>query len=329
MQTVKVEAPSTIANLVCGFDIFGMAIASPSDTLTLTRVSQPGITLEHFDDFGLPTDPDKNIVGVVLKAAHQQFPMTGGLHAQIRKAVRPGSGLGSSASSAVAAAYAYYELFLRSVQSLPDAQSLQSLNWHSGMPLPTQDDILEWAMCGEEFASGTRHADNLAPCFIGGITLVRTVPSLQITPLRIPDLFVVVLHPNCTIRTEAARSILPQEISLKTGIRQLEFVAGFVAGLEQNNLQLIADSMYDEFAQPFRSKLIPGFSEVMQAGKSSGAIGGGIAGSGPALFMFTEGESEAKQVAQAMENTFRKGGTDCTSWVTKISRQGVRCVDSC
>ena len=144
-----------------------------------------------------------------------------GLHAQIRKAVRPGSGLGSSASSAVSAAYAYYQLFVRSIQSMDGAHSPQSANSPQSAHndeinrVPTQEDVLEWAMHGEEFASGTRHADNLAPCLMGGITLVRTGPPLQITPLRIPDLYVVVLHPDCTIRTAEARSILPQELSLK------------------------------------------------------------------------------------------------------------------
>lgn len=338
--TVTVEAPCTIANLVCGFDILGMALTLPSDTLTLTRVSRPGITLEHLDEFDLPADPDKNIVGIVFKSAQQQFPMEGGLHAQIRKAVRPGSGLGSSASSAASAAYAYYELFIRGVQNQDDANgrsdthvradthSLQSAGYRENRLMPNQNDVMEWAMSGEEFASGTRHADNLAPCLYGGITLVQTGPPLQITPLRIPDLYVVVLHPECIIRTAEARNILPKQISLQTGIRQLGFVAGFVAGLEQNNPQIIAANMHDLFAEPFRSTLIPGFSEVMQAGTTKGALGGGIAGSGPAVFMFAEGEAVTNQVAQAMEVAFRKGGINCTTWVTKISRQGVRCIES-
>jgi len=376
---ITIQAPSTIANLVCGFDILGMAVTSPSDILTLTRVSQPGITLHHEDDFGLPIEPEKNIVGVVLAAAQRQFPMSGGLHARVRKAVQPGSGLGSSASSAAAAAYAYCTLYIGSMQtnqslqitnkseiqmiekSIPsDFDTGEVVHFQSnllnspGSPIgqkenetneritknrskatqtyyspkiPTLYDVLDLALQGEEFASGSRHADNVAPCIWGGITLLSPEMPLKITQLRIPELFVAILLPKLIIKTSQARQVLPREVTLQTAIRQMGFLAQFVAALEQNNYELLASSLRDEIAEPYRQRLIPGFSEVMQAGRNAGALGGGIAGSGPAMFMLVRDESNAHLVAVAMERAFRVGQLECSAWVSQICKKGICATD--
>ena len=305
MKTIKVKAPATVANLVCGFDILGMALEHPQDEMELTLLNKPQLIIQHKDKYGLPTAPEKNVAGVALVALMKAYKKPIGFKVVINKIIKPGSGLGSSAASAAGAVVAANKLLK---------------NYFS------KTELVQFAMCGEELASGSKHADNIAPCIYGGVCLIRSNDPLDIIPLATPKLFVTVVHPQIEIKTSEARAILPKEISLKSAVKHWGNVAALVAGIEQNNSEIIANSLRDEIIEPVRSKLIPGFDRVKKRSLTVGAIGGGISGSGPSIFMFSTTKKIAEKVEKEMIAIYQELNIEAKTYVSKISKQGVSVV---
>lgn len=302
-KSVQVHAPATVANLVCGFDVLGMALHRPDDVMTLTLKDEPGITIEHTDIYQLPTEPEKNVAGAALLAMLEELDNPPGFHLVTDKRIKPGSGLGSSAASSAGAVVAANELL--------------------GKPF-SNEDLVRFAMNGEKVASGVKHADNIAPAIYGGITLIRSIFPLDIVQLSGPPLFVTVVHPQIEVRTADARQILRKEVQLKSAIKQWGNIAGLVAGLLKQDYALIGRSLEDVIIEPVRSILIPGFDDVKSQSREAGALGGGISGSGPSIFMLSEKESTANEVEQLMQDVYTKLGIDFKTYVTSISYEGVR-----
>ncbi|WP_205703457.1 homoserine kinase [Hymenobacter radiodurans] len=179
-------------------------------------------------------------------------------------------------------------------------------------------------MFGEEVASGAQHADNIAPAIYGGVTLIRATEPIDVVPLSAPPLHVTVVHPQIEVRTADARQMLKQQVSLKSAIHQWANVAGLVAGLLKADYQLIGRSLEDVIVEPVRSILIPGFAAVKSCSLEAGALGGGISGSGPSIFMLSEDEATAQAVASAMRAVYEKLSVDFHIHVSTINSVGVR-----
>lgn len=303
MKTVTVLAPASVANLVCGFDVLGLALADPADEMTMSLAAEPGLTITHTDAYGLPEAPEKNVAGAALLAMMKELDPSTGFHLTINKCIKPGSGLGSSAASS-AGAVAAANLLLDNRFS--------------------NEDLVRFAMSGEKLASGVKHADNIAPCLYGGITLIRSILPLDIVKLSFPDLFVTVVHPQIEVRTSDARQILRKQVLLKDAIKQWGNIAGLVAGFMQKDYELIGRSLEDVIIEPVRSILIPGFDEVKLKCKEAGALGGGISGSGPSVFMLSVEERTARRVAEVMEQVYGNLGIEYKIYVTKINERGVK-----
>lgn len=302
MKKVKVSCPATVANIVCGFDILGMALNEPSDIMELTLLDEPRVQISNRDDFNLPVDPLRNVAGVVLLAIMEKMKGKVGFDVIMEKHIMPGSGIGSSAASAAGAAVAANHLLGNIFNA---------------------DEMVQFAMVGEKLASGVKHADNIAPCILGGVSLVRSIHPLDIIPLAAPDLFVTIVHPQIEVRTSDARQILKEKILLKDAIRQWGNIAGLVTGFLKNDHALIGRSLEDVIIEPVRSILIPGFSEVKMKCREAGALGGGISGSGPSIFMLSSDRQTAVAVAGVMKGIYQQIGIDYITYVTTINKHGV------
>jgi homoserine kinase len=184
--------------------------------------------------------------------------------------------------------------------------------------------LVRFAMNGEKLASGVKHADNITPCIYGGVTLIRSIFPLDIIPLASPPMYVTVVHPQIEVKTSDARQILRKEVQLKDAIKQWGNIAGLVAGFLQNDYDLIGRSLEDVIVEPIRSILIPGFDEIKTKCKEAGALGGGISGSGPSVFMLSKEEKTANAVAQIMKEVYEKIGVDYHTHVTTINNDGVK-----
>jgi len=302
MKKVIIHSPATVANLVCGFDILGLALREPFDRMELAWTDEPGVQVKNLDDFDLPAEPARNVAGVVLQAMLEQSGSTRGFVLQSDKRIKPGSGIGSSAASAAGAAV--------------------GANYLLGNRF-SRDELVQFAMLGEKLASGVKHADNIAPCILGGVSLIRSIHPLDIVSIPSPELFVTVIHPQIEVRTSDARQILKQMVSLKDAIRQWGNIAGLVTGFMKNDLALISRSLEDVIIEPVRSILIPGFEEIKHGCREAGALGGGISGSGPSVFMLSEDETRARATETVMRDIYTRIGIDFNTYVTTINQQGV------
>lgn len=305
MEKVSVLAPATVANMVCGFDILGFALDEPNDLMTVRLLAERKIEIIHRDNFNLPTEATKNVAGVALLAMLEKIEENIGFEIKITKKIKPGSGIGSSAASAAGAVIAANHLLNNRF---------------------TKPELIEFAMSGEELASGSKHADNVAPCVLGGVILVRSNEPLDVIKLDFPELFVTIVHPQIEVKTSDAREILKQQVLLKDAIKQWGNVAGLVAGLMKKDYELISRSLEDRIIEPTRSILIPKFDRIKTESKRAGALGGGISGSGPSIFMLSRTEEIARTVEDVMRQNYQNIELEFNIYVTKINSNGVSIV---
>ncbi len=305
-RSVRVAAPGTVANLVCGFDVLGLCLEAPYDEMLVKVIAEKKVIIQSADGYPLPTDPMQNTAGAPLVEMLQDLNADFGFDVLIKKNIKPGSGIGSSAASAAGAVVAANHLLHNSF---------------------SKEQLVRYAMSGEKVASGVKHADNVAPCIYGGITLIRSIFPLDIVPINSPALWVTVVHPQIEVRTSDARQILKKQVLLKDAIKQWGNIAGLVAGFMKNDLDLISRSLEDVIIEPVRSILIPGFNEVKVQSKAAGALGGGISGSGPSIFMLSTDKNTAIAIKNEMQQIYTKIGLDHHVYVTTINPKGVKILD--
>lgn len=309
---VKVFAPASIANLGPGFDALGVALEGLGDVVQARRTERPGVALVEMtgEKENIPTDPAKNCAGraaeSVLKQLKGKAAKEAGLEMKLHKGLPQGSGLGSSAASAVGGAVAAHLLFGSALGS---------------------NTLLEAALEGEVLASGCRHADNLAASLLGGFTIVRSHAPLDVIRLELPSAmrFVVVL-PGMEIETRFARSVLPEMITLKDAKSNWANTAALVAAVAHGNLADFGRAVDDQVVEPVRSKLIPGFADVKRAALEAGAHGCSISGAGPALFAVANSDT-AERVALAMHAAFQRHGLPSRHFICPPDNRGARRLD--
>lgn len=309
MDQVKVFAPATVANVACGFDVMGFALETIGDEITVTKTTELGLRITEITGCsGLPTDPEKNVATVAVQALLDALPkqINQGFEFKLVKNVMAGSGLGSSASSSSAAVYA--------------------VNILLGKPF-TDHELVYFAMQGERAASGTAHADNVAPSLLGGFTLVRSYDPLDVIELDYPkELYATIVHPQIEVKTSDSKKILRKEISLRDAITQWGNVGGLVAGLAKGDYGLISRSLQDVIAEPVRSMLIPLFNEAKQSAIKLGALGCSISGSGPSIFALSKDRKTAETISSSFKFMYKSNQIEANTYVSKINSKGAEVI---
>ena len=304
MRNVRVFAPASIANLGCGFDIMGLALDEVGDILEMTASEGSGISILNQTSVPLPEDIEKNVITPVIRKFFAMTGLSGRVEVTVLQKIYPGSGIGSSAASSVAAAFGLNELFDRPLSTL---------------------DLVVCAMEGENLASGGYHADNAAPSLMGGIVLIRGYEPLDLIPLPVPDNFYCsVVHPEIVVSTKEARSVLPKTVPLNDAISQWGNVGGLVAGLHLGDLALVGRAMKDVVAEPYRKQFIPGFDALREKILAAGAMALNISGSGPSVFALSDSRETAVRAGAVMRTHFTSLGIGCDVYITKVAKQGAR-----
>ncbi len=306
LKEVRVFASATVSNIGCGFDIMGFAIEEPGDEILLRVSNSSGVKISLItgDNERLPYTPELNTAGAPVISMLKKFAPSIGIEIEIHKKMPFGSGLGSSAASAVAATFAMNHLL--------------ELNL-------TPYELLPFALEGELIASGSIHADNVAPSLYGGFTLIRDYNPLDIIKIECPaNLYCTILYPNIEISTKTAREILPKEIPLSKAITQWGNCSGLVAGLLTNDYSLIGRSIKDVVVEPYRAILIPGYYQIQQAALNSGALGCNISGAGPSMFALSNGQEIAQKVGDTMLKELLKQNLNGELYLSPINKLGPR-----
>jgi homoserine kinase len=306
MKSVRASAPATVANVSCGFDIFGFAVASPADEVVVTLTDKPGVVIREIvgDDGRLPLDASRNTSGVAVIEFLKAIKSEQGAEITLYKHLALGSGMGSSAASSVAA--------------------LVAINHLHGEPL-SRKDLLPFAMESERIACGSAHADNVAPSLLGGFVLIRGYDPLDVTSIPTPaGLFCTLVHPHLELKTEDSRRVLKATIPIKDAITQWGNIAGLVVGLMKPDFALIGRSLKDVVAEPIRSVLIPGFDRIKEEAVKAGALGCGISGSGPTIFALSTDAATAQRVGEAMQAQFTELKLKSDVFVSEINNAGAK-----
>jgi homoserine kinase len=306
--TATAFAPATVGNVGVGFDILGHSFPVIGDRVTARRVAAPGVRVVAIEGTteSLPLEAARNTAGRAVLSLAEENSLSFGIELTIDKGIPLGSGLGGSAASAVAAVVA--------ANALLDA------------PLPSLE-LLAHAITGEAVASGSRHADNIAPALFGGLVLTVGIDHPRIKQIPVPpSVRCVLLHPRMFLSTQDARGVLTRLVDLSDVVWQTANLAGFLAGCYTNDLGLIREAFEDVLIEPQRAKLIPGFAHVKQAALAAGALGCTISGAGPSVFAWCEPDS-AVTVRDGMLQAFGEHGLVCDHWIAPVGGEGARVVD--
>ena len=308
MNEIKIFCPASVANVSCGFDVLGFCLDPIGDEMIIRKTAEKGIRITKIEGQDLPLEAHNNVAGVAGLALLEAHQSAFGFEIEIIKGIKAGSGIGSSAASSAGAVFGINELL--------------------GRPF-TRGELIQFAMKGEELASGTPHADNVAPVLLGGFTLVRCSKEPDVIGLPSPsELYATVLHPKIELKTSDARAVLKKNIMLEKAIQQWGNLAGLVSGLYTNDYDLIGRSLVDVVIEPHRSALIPGFPELKKAATDSGALGSGISGSGPSIFALSRGEAAAIRVGESMWQAFLKYNIEFELHISKINPKGIHIISS-
>jgi len=313
MKSATAFAPATVANVAVGFDILGFAFEAVGDVVKVSTTEQPSVSIREITDatgkkaldLEIPLDPARNTATVGLIKLREHLRLDFGFAVSLRKGIALGSGMGGSAASSVAALVAANSLLER--------------------PL-AKESLVEFALLGEQVASGTAHPDNVTPCLFGGLTLVTSMRPFRYVQVPVPtNILAVIVHPHCRVDTRDARRVLKSDIPLADHVRQSANLGGFIAGCYTNDLELLRQSLVDVLIEPQRKALIPAFAAVRSAALEAGAIGASISGSGPSVFAWATSKQAAVRVREAMVRAFKDGQvTEVDSWVSPVSREGAR-----
>jgi homoserine kinase len=306
MNEIKIFCPATIANLSCGFDVLGLCLENIGDEMIIRKSSEKGIRITKIIGADLPLETQKNVAGVAALALLNAVETEFGFEIEIHKKIKAGSGIGSSSASAAGVVFGINELL--------------------GKPF-TRNQLVDFAMKGEVVASGSEHADNVAPCLLGGFTLVRGYNPLDVIRIDSPsEMYAVVLHPHIEVKTADARAVLQPMISLKSAITQWGNVGGLIAGLYTSDYELIGRSLEDVIVEPLRKHLIPNFDQVKNVALQNGALGSGISGAGPSIFSLCKGQEVAEKVAFAMSESYKNTGIQFDIHISKINPIGTKII---
>ena len=299
VSKVTVKAPSSTANLGPGFDVFGLAIDAFYDTVTLTKTKK-GITIITDDE--IPTNPENNTAGLVVKNMKKKFKIKEGIEIKIEKGVPAGFGMGSSAASAAATAVAFDKLF--------------------GLRLDG-NALVEFAGSGEKASAGTIHYDNVAASVLGGFVIVKTNP-LNVIRIEPPtNLRMCIAVPKIEVpkkKTKVSRGVIPKKIKLTDSILNLSNAAAIVAGFMKKDPELIGNSIKDVIVEPARQHMIPGFVKVKENAIKAGAFGVTISGAGPSVIAFSKSSADLKKISLAMSRGFADANTKCQTIICKPSK---------
>lgn len=301
---IKVFAPASVANVAVGYDILGFALEGVGDEIIVRQGNKKGLHIANiYKNKGLSKEIEKNTAGyAALKLLESLDLADEPIEMDLYKHMSIGTGLGSSAASAVAGAF--------------------GVNAYLNFPY-TKSEILKFATEGEQVADGSFHADNVAPSLLGGMILIRDNNSLDWTKLPIPEgLKIVIIYPQVKVLTKDSRAILKDHIELKNFIAQSGNLGCFVASLFKSDFELMKRSLNDLVIEPQRAKLIPHFYDLKNMALKEGALGFSISGAGPSMFAICNHSLHAENIKDKALQLYSDNRVECNCFISKINHEG-------
>ena len=308
MESIKVFSPGSITNLSCGYDILGVCLQNRGDEITVKKTNKKEIIIKSNDEYNISKDINKNVAGIAAQALLKNIDIDFGFEIEIKKGIKPGSGIGSSAASSAGTVFAINQLLDSPFSQL---------------------DLIKFSMEGEKYVSGSYHADNVAPIILGGITLVRSINEIDVIKLPSPkNLEVVIVRPNIEIKTSDSRKVVKNKIKIEKMVEQSANLGSFISSLYTEDYELMSRSVVDVIVEPNRSILIPEFDVIKKISKTNGAIAVGISGSGPSIFSLSNESSTSQKILDNITSHFNNLKIDYDGFISKVNSTGIKILES-
>ena len=257
MDAVVVRVPATVANLGSGFDSIGMALAWHNEVRVERGSGEVSATGPGAET--LPTD-DTNLV---VRAARAVMGDDAALRVSQAIDVPTGRGFGSSAAAVIA--------------GLVGGRALARTDH-------TDEQLLDIAIGFEG------HADNVAPCLLGGVTISTGKTTARIDPS--PSIRPLVYVAPSAMRTDAARAALAKDVSRADAVANVGRAALLVVALIQGRSDLLMDATEDRLHQAARFQLMPDSGQLVIDLRSAG-VAAFLSGAGPSVAALVDEGSAA------------------------------------
>ncbi|MBE9043177.1 homoserine kinase [Pleurocapsales cyanobacterium LEGE 10410] len=286
MSKVTISVPATTANLGVGFDCLGAALTMANEFQFVLANTDTKLKINAFGKEATKVGTgESNLVYRSFVYLYKQIEQTPpNIEISIKLGVPLSRGLGSSATAIIG--------------GLLGANSL------AGNPL-SRDEIMNMAIAIEG------HPDNVVPALLGNCLLsVLDRDTWQIS--SIPwhqEIIPVVAIPDFILSTAQARSVLPTEYSRSDAIFNISRMGLLLRALATNNGDWLKTALDDRLHQPYRQKLITGYSQLRQAAISAGAYGMVISGAGPTLLALTN-SAQVNRVVKSMTEAWSDLGIE-------------------
>jgi homoserine kinase len=310
---IKVSAPATISNLGSGIGSMALALRALSDEIIVNQIDQAGVHLQQItgDKKQLSLKLEENTAGLAALRTWEHLVKKKlidpniGIGLELRKKVPIGSGLGSSAASAVAGAMAINEFFARPLE---------------------QKALLPFAAEAEKLTSPHANLASVGAALWGGWVLMRDHQSLDLHRLPLlRGLHIAVICPHKTVLSKAVLAACEQEkISFNAAKQQAANTAALILGLYNSNFSLIQNAMQDEFKLDILTKEVPFFDQLQDLAMQAGALAANVSGTGPAFFAFCNNSLKAEKALEQMQNLYNQHKTKYSTFISKIDFEGAK-----
>ena len=301
---MKVKIPSSTSNIGPGFDTLGLALNRYlyiSATQRIAQAQSLQISVEGNGKEHIATDETnlvyQGMMALAKRAGTAHVHSLQNIHLQIKNEIPAYGGLGGSGAAIAGGVFLANALFQTKL---------------------SREEMLDIAVSIEG------HPDNVSAALMGGLTVnCFDNGKLHCRSIKITTkLSVVACSPQFQILTKEARKILPQQISLKDVVTNIENVASLVAAFIAGDVEALRYTTNDRLHEPYRAALIPGYSDVKKAAIEAGALSFNISGAGPTVFSFAT--KDEKKIGDAMVKGFLANGKSSTYEIMTVENDGAR-----
>ncbi|MCH2022217.1 MAG: homoserine kinase [Saprospiraceae bacterium] len=307
----KITAPSTITNIGCGLNIFGLAISALQDEIIVKPSNHPGVHITSIrnNSAKLPVSSKKNTAGtaaqLVLNHIKREYNLdkSHGLSFELIKSIPIGLGLGSSAASGVAGAIAVNEAF--------------------GNPL-SKKELLPFIIKGNLMTNTQACAIPAIASITGGLTLVRDENALEYHRMPVPKgLHVVVCHPiSKTKKERQVRYNIATSTALINSNLQTANAAALIHGLHTSNFDLISKALKEQITEDLWVNSFSFYKEAKESALLNNAICCSISNYGPTIFALCKSNIDAETVAESIEKVFLNNNRALKVYISKVNQLG-------
>ncbi len=307
---VSAQVPATIANLGCGFDCLGLALPV-YNTVTIEETVLPGSGIEinilndDNEEDNLSNIP-RDKTNIVYKAIELLYNYIGQSPNELKISIKTGipvaRGMGSSASVIVGGLIAANELL--------------------GRPADT-------AVLLSIATEIEGHPDNIAPAILGGVVLSDWEDDGSVVTSKLPwpeDWMVTICIPDYELSTGISRSVLPKEVPMKDAVYNLRHCGMFVEAIHTKNEELMKLSLRDRLHQPYRTKLVPGLTQIMNELKhTDGVLGCVLAGAGPSVAVIQNG-TKNEEIKEIVHSAWNNINVNAQIYTLPVVQEGAKII---